>query len=223
MKKKLKILIVEDSKVFAQGLELLLNQHSLIEQIHLEKDFEGTLDVLKTTPIDLVILDLNLETKAYDGTVISKKIKQLYPAIKILILTENVRIHIYEKLFNECMVDAYLDKQSGIEETFKAINEVLEGRKYVDQSIKEMLEIEGWMKASKREKEIIAELIKGLTQKEIAEKLYISSKTVEVHIRNLFKKFQVKNSTELAAKYVKYINANRENLEETIPPFKSVN
>jgi len=222
MKENLTVLIVEDSKVFAQGLELLLNEHPLIKRVHHKNDFEGTLDILKTMPIDLVILDLNLETKDYDGTIISKKIKQLYPLIKILILTENIRVHIYEKLFNECKVDAYLDKQSGIEETFKAIEEVLGGRTYVDYNIQEMLEIESWMKASRREKEIISELISGLTQKEIAAKLYISPKTVEVHIRNLFTKFKVKNSTELVAKYVKYINANRENLEDTIPPFKSL-
>ena len=85
-----------------------------------------------------------------------------------------------------------------------------------------MLEIEQWMQASKREQEVIIKLMKGLTQKEIADKLFISPKTVEVHIRNLFHKFNVKNTTELVSKYIRYKNANRENIDESTSPFKSL-
>jgi len=218
----LKILIVEDSQIFAQGLELLLEQHPLIGGIEIVSNFEHTLISLRKNSVDIIILDLNFETSEYDGFIIAKKVKQLYPKIKIMILTQHTRISHYERLFNECKVDAYLDKQLGVEETYAAINSVMKGEKYVDFNISEMLEIEGWMKASQRENEVIQLMIDGYIQKEIADKLNISPKTVEVHIRNLFEKFNVKSSIELVAKYVKYKSANRENAEDSIPPFKTI-
>lgn len=222
MKSYLKILIVEDSIIFAQGLELLLEQHPLIQSICTVCDFDSTLNKLKKDLIDVIILDLNFDTKEYDGFIIAKKVKQLYPYIKIMVLTQHTRISHYNRLFNECNVDAYLDKQLGIDETFYAINKILNGEKYIDNNISEMLDIEEWIKASARETDVIDLLIEGLTQKEIGDKLFISSKTVEVHVRNLFDKFDVKNSVQLVAKYLKYKNANREGGDRSIAPFKNI-
>lgn len=222
MKEKISVLIVEDHLGFAQGMELLLLQHPKIAVVQIVQNFQDTLDELKSGEIDIVILDLHFETKDYDGFIISKKIKQLYSDIKVMILTQHARKEHYNRLFNECNVDAYLDKKLGIDETYYAIDEVLRGEKYIDHSIAEMLEIEGWMTISEREKEVISYLRTGLTQKEIAERMFIVPKTVEVHIRNLFAKFKVKNSVELIAKYLKYKNANRENPDETTPPFKEL-
>jgi len=222
MKKGLNILIVEDHLGYAQGMQLLLSQHERIEDIHIVGDFEGTLDSLKTKSIDIVILDLNFDTNEYDGFIIANKIKQLYPNIKIMILTQHARKGHYDRLFNECKVDAYLDKKLGIKETYTAIEKVMNDEIYKDHSIEDMLEIEEWMTISAREKEVITFLRQGLTQKEIAVKMFIVPKTVEVHIRNLFERFGVKNSVELVAKYVRYKNANRENVDDTTPPFKKI-
>ncbi len=221
MKSYLKILVVEDSLIFAQGIQLLLQQHLLVEKTLHTDNYKSTLDILKEEAIDIILLDLNFETKEYDGFTIAQKVKQLYPKIKIMILTQNTRIAHYEKLFNELDVDAYLDKQLGVKETFTAINEVINDRKYIDYNISQMLEIESWMRISKRENDILEKLSKGNIQKEIADQLYISPRTVEVHVRNLFKKFNVKNVAELMSKYIKYKNANRENIEDCTAPFKS--
>ena len=220
--KKINILIVEDHLGFAQGMQLLLTQHQGVDEIFIVCDFQGALNSLKQKSIDIVILDLNFETNEYDGFTIANKVKQLYPDIKIMILTQHAKKSHYQRLFNECKVDAYLDKKLGIDETYYAIDEIMSGKTYIDHSIKDMLEIEVWMKISDREKEVIAYLIKGLTQKEIADRMYIVPKTVEVHVRNLFKKLNVKNSVELIAKYMKYKNANRDNPDDTTPPFKKI-
>ncbi len=222
MKRKLNILIVEDSKVFAQGLQLLLKQYLLSEDIFLANDFEATFKILRMQPIHLIFLDLNFDTKSYDGFIIANKIKQLYPTIKILILTQHAKKEHHQRLFEECKVDAYLDKQLGIEEIVLAIEIVIKGEKYIDQHMKQMLEIEDWMICSKREQEVILLVMKGLTQKEVAEILFISPKTIETHIKNLMQRFGVKNTTELVAKYILYKNANRENPNETTSPFKSI-
>lgn len=220
MKPYLNILVAEDSLIFAQGIQLLLEQHPLVKKTLHAVDYKSTLDVLKKENIDIIILDLNFETKEYDGFIIADKVRQLYPKIKIMILTQNTRIAHYERLFNEYDVDAYLDKQLGVDETFTAITEVANNRKYIDYNISQMLEIESWMRISKREHDILKNLSKGSIQKEIADKLCISPRTVEVHVRNLFKKFKVKNVAELMTKYMKYKNANRENIEDSTAPFK---
>lgn len=221
MKSLVNILIVEDSQIFAQGLKLLLEQYPKADSIQIASNFSTTLELLKKHAVDIIILDLNFETNTYDGFMIAKKVKELYSSIKIMVLTQHTRISHYDRLFNECNVDAYLDKQLGVEETYIAIDHVMNDKIYIDPNITEMLEIENWMKASKRECEVIQSLIDGLTHKEIADKLFISPKTVAVHIRNLFTKFKVKNSIELVAKYIKYKTANRENTEGTTPPFKT--
>jgi len=220
MKKAVNILLIEDSKSYAQGMELLLNQHSKITNVFYASDYEKALDLLKVKVIDVVILDLNFETKQYDGFTIAKKIRQQYSNIKIIVLSQHTRKHYHEKLIKEKLADAYLDKQLGIEETYTALDEVLKGNPYIDSNIASMLEIETWMHVSKREREVIELLIKGITQKEVADQLYIAPKTVAVHVRNLFDRFHVKNTTEMAVKYVKYKTANRENIEDSIPPFK---
>lgn len=220
MKQNLNILLVEDSISYAQGMELLLMQHPNIKKVLQAINFEVTLDTLKANVIDIIILDLNFETKQFDGFMIAKKVKQQYPSIKVMILTQHTRKQHYDRLFNDCKVDAYLDKQLGVEETYTAIETVMKGQKYIDKNISEMLEIEQWMYASKREQDVIKLIAKGITQKEIADTLHIAPKTVEVHIRNLFQRFGVKNSTELVVKYLKYKNANRENIEDSTPPFR---
>ena len=222
MKSSLDILIVEDHLGFAEGMKLLLAQNPRIKNTYIVGDFQETLNFLRNQFVHIIILDLDFNTKDYDGFIIAKKVRQQYPDIKIMILTQHARKEHHQRLFEECGVNAYLDKKLGIGETYKAIDQVMSDETYIDHSIKEMLEIEGWMTISNREREVINYLKDGLTQKEIASKMFIVPKTVEVHIRNLFDKFDVKNSVELVAKYVKYRSANRDNAEDSTPPFKNI-
>jgi DNA-binding NarL/FixJ family response regulator len=219
MKNQVDILIVEDSKSYAQGMELLLLQHPLVNNVNYASNYEIALETLKKTAIQVVLLDLNFQTNQYDGFVIAKKIRQQYPEIKIIVLTQHTRKHHYKRLIDEKLSDAYLDKQLGIEETFEALDVVLAGQVYVDKNILEMMDINSWMRISKREQEVLDYLVKGKTQKETADILCISPKTVAKHIRNLMERFNVKNTTELVAKYIKYKNGNRENIDGSTPPF----
>lgn len=220
MKKDLNILIVEDQLGFAEGMEMVLQQHPRVNNTFIVSTFDKTLEILKENAVEIAILDIHLETNQYDGFTIAKKIKQLYPEIKIMILTQIVKKEYYDRLFNECKVDAYLDKKLSMKETYHAINEVMSGNQYCDHSILNMLEIGSFMNITERQKELLNHLRAGLTQKEIASKMFVVPKTVEATIKNLFEKFEVKNSVELIAKYMKYKNANRENYDDTTPPFK---
>ena len=212
MTKKIQILIADDSKIFSQGLALLLEQYPEdIGKVQIAHNYLDTLRILEQSKLDILILDLNFETAEFNGFTIAAKVKEMYSKIKIIILTQQAKIDNYDILFKEIEVDGYLDKQLGLETTMKAIQEVFKGEKYVDENIKKMLEIGKWMNISKREKEVVELLRTGALQKEIAGQLFISPRTVESHIKNLTKKMKAKNTTHLIAIYSAYKNANREN------------
>lgn len=205
------ILIVDDSIIFSQGLVSLLEEFpDYVKSIKIAHNYEQTLTLLASKTVNTLILDLNFESDNYNGFDIAKKVKAFYPKVKIIILTQEAKIDNYEVLFNEIEVDGYLDKQLGIEETLEALTVVSNGEKYIDKNIKAMLEIGKWLDVSKREKDVISLLSIGLTQKEIAEKLSISNRTVETHIKNLTKKMDAKNTTHLVSIYTKYRSGNRE-------------
>lgn len=208
---KIHVLIVDDSRLFSQGLAMLLEQYpNEVDSIQLASNYDEALTALEKQDISILILDLNFESEDYNGFTIAKKVKELYPDIKIIILTQQAKIDNYEILFNELDVDGYLDKQLGIDETLEALKAVSIGKKYIDKSIESMLQIGKWLDISNREKQIINLLTKGLTQKEIGVKLFISSRTVETHIKNLTKKIGAKNSVHLISIYSEYKNGNRE-------------
>ena len=208
---KINILIADDSLIFSQGLSLLLQQYpDKVNKVLIAHNYKQTLSVLSNEKIMVVILDLNFESDDYNGFVIAKKVKEFYPDIKIIILTQQAKIENYEILFNDISVNGYLDKQLGVEETLDALMCVMKGENYIDKNIKAMLKIGKWLDISKREKEVIRLLSVGLTQKEIADRLFISNRTVETHVKNLTKKMSAKNTAHLVTIYTEYINGNRE-------------
>ncbi|WP_303316906.1 response regulator transcription factor [Flavivirga abyssicola] len=211
MTKTVDILIVDDSLIFSQALSSLLKQYpNQVNSVQIVHNYQEALSILSMSKINTLILDLNFESQEYTGFDIAKKVKEFYPEIKIIILTQQAKIDNYETLFNDINVDGYLDKRVGIEEALEALSSVTKGEKYIDRNIKAMLEIGKWLDISKREREIADLLSQGLTQKEIAKQLFISNRTVESHIKNLTKKIGAKNTAHLVTIYTKYINGNRE-------------
>lgn len=205
------ILIVDDSVIFSQGLVSLLEQYpNYVNSINVSYNYQQALGILSSQKVTILILDLNFESDDYNGFDIAKKVKAFYPEIKIIILSQEAKIDSYEILFNHIHVDGYLHKQLGIDETLGALTAVMNGEKYIDKNIQAMLNIGKWLNISNREKEVINLLTIGLTQKEIADKLNISSRTVETHIKNLTVKMDAKNTAHLVSIYTKYKNGNRE-------------
>ena len=209
------VLIVDDSVVFAEGLALLL-EHSvpLVGSTVIAIDYKTTLSILSSQAVDLIILDVNFDSEDFNGFDIARKVKQLFPEIKIIMLTQRVKIDYYELLIDDIKVNGYLDKRFGIEEILYAITAVINGEQYIDENIKKMLEIGRWLTVTKREKEVLDLLIEGDTQKEIGVKLFISSRTVESHIKNLCQKMEAKNTAQLIATYTRYLKSNREGLNK---------
>lgn len=210
---KSRILIVDDSIIFSQGLSLLLKQFPKeVESIFTAHNYEEALAYLSSENITTLLLDLNFESKDYSGFDLAKIIKESYPGKKVIILSQQAKVENYQVLFNEIGVDGYLDKQLGIDETLGALRAVMNGEKFLDKNISSMLSLGKWLDLSKREKDVVDLLSGGLTQKEIAHDLNISRRTVETHIKNMTKKVGAKNSVELVSLYTEYRKGNRERL-----------
>ena len=110
----------------------------------------------------------------------------------------------------EIKADGYLDKKMGKEEIFHAIETILGGEIFIDNRIESMMQIREMMRLKETEIKIIELLGEGYLQKQIADKINLSIKSIEYHIANLFEKTQSKNAVELVKKYNQYKLGNRE-------------
>jgi two-component system secretion system response regulator SalR len=216
------LLIIEDSKVFAKGLRMLLTQKENIDQIFTVSTYEEALEILRQEKISIAILDLHFRVSEYDGFIIAEKVSSHFPKVKIMILSDYVQTDYYDQLFKNKSVKAYVDKQSGDIELYDGIDAILRGETYLCPSIEKLKEIDKWMILTRREKEVLEQLVKGLTQVKIAERFFISEKTVGRHVMNLLHKFNVRNTPELVARYVKYKSSNDEDVEGRTPPFQNI-
>ena len=190
----MQILIVENIPSIVDGIKYKLEQQEHINKVFWSKNDTETYSILNSENIDLVILDLNLDTKNYDiqkfqGLAIAKEIKNRFPEVKILVFTEYIRSELYISLSQSCNIEGYLDKRNEGEELLHAIETIMNGEPYIDNILKSILTIGNKLKVTNREYEVAELIVKGKKYQQIAEELFISLKTVESHVANLKKKY----------------------------------
>ncbi len=213
--KKIRLLIADDHQIVRDGIVALLqsDQHFVIAG----KACNGkmALELAGELHPDLVIMDVSMPVM--DGITSTRLIREKYPEIKVLALTMTNEL---EHIKN--MVDAgaggYLLKNSGKEELITAINEVLAGHEYFSGEVKDAIVREMMKKKTtndrlagepipltRREKDVLLLIVQEFTNSEIAEKLFISVRTVDAHRRNLLEKTGARNTAGL----VKYAIDNQ--------------
>lgn len=186
-----------------EGIRSLLQNESSIEWMGHATNAASCLSFLKLQQPDIILLDINLPDKS--GTDLCKEIKQLYPSVFVLGLsTFNQQVVIRNMMNNGA--SGYLLKNASKEEILEAIATVLKGKEYL--SFEAALAIKETNNKlpiiTRREKEILLLIAEGLTNAEIAGKLYISTPTVNTHRKSLLEKFDVKNTALLIGKAIKY-------------------
>lgn len=199
----IRIFIVDDHYMVIEGIRSLLQNESSIEWMGHATNAASCLSFLKLQQPDIILLDINLPDKS--GTELCKEIKQLYPSVFVLGLsTFNQQVVIRNMMNNGA--SGYLLKNASKEEILEAIATVLRGKEYLSLdaafAIKET--DRNFPIITRREKEILLLIAEGLTNAEIAEKLYISTPTVNTHRKSLLEKFDVKNTALLIGKAIKY-------------------
>ncbi len=193
-----RILIVDDHLLFADGLKSILDQTPHFEIIGLAFDAKSTFDLLEKSPVDVVLLDINLGKD--DGVSLCKMIRSRYKDTKVLALTMyNEESFLTEML--EQGAAGYLLKNTPKNELLQAIDAVMNGETYVSKEVAEKLlhsmskrkKIGEAPVLSRREKEVLELIVEEHTTPEIANQLHISPNTVESHRSNMFSKLGVRN------------------------------
>lgn len=204
----IKILLCDDHAVVRMGLKMLLNNNKDIEVIGEASEGDEAIGLAQELKPNVVIMDLSMP-HGKDGLTATTELKKLMPEVAILILT----MHDDEEyLFRSIQAGASgcILKSAPQEELLGAIRSVSNGNAYLNPSATKRLmeEYIGSVKQgnsdtfhllSDREKEVLTLIAKGFSNKEIAEKLFISVKTVETHKSNLMEKLQMKTRPELVA------------------------
>jgi DNA-binding NarL/FixJ family response regulator len=201
---KIKILLADDHQMFLDGLCALLSQIANVEIVAAVNNGTQLLEKLKTIKGDLVIVDLHMP--GMGGLEATKMIRELYPSVRVLGLTMDNELETIQAML-EAGASGYILKNTGKAELELAILQVMKGENYLSQSISAQLaqslflkkkavadEISELDMLTERETEILKLVALENSNVEIAEKLYISPKTVETHRKNLMKKIGVRNS-----------------------------
>lgn len=205
----MRILIADDHQFILESIEILLSTLPDFEVVGTYSNGRELLNSLAIHEnIDLVMTDYNMPEM--NGIELTYKIRQNYPAIKVLLLTVSEEVQTIQEAF-QAGVSGYVMKKAGKEEFEKAIKIVASGKKYYSESVvfellnrdKKMSDLVGdtikddLMNLSAREIEIIKLIAEEHSTNVIAEKLFLSPATVETHRHNILKKLRIKNSIGL--------------------------
>ncbi|MGD8255235.1 MAG: response regulator transcription factor [Syntrophobacterales bacterium] len=208
MKTRHRVVIAEDHTILREGLRALLSAESDLEVVGEADDGRQAIRRVEELGPDLILTDLSMPKM--NGVEAIREIKKRAPETKVLALT----VHKAEEFILEVLqagADGYVLKDASSEELMMAIKSVLGGKRYLSPSVSQLV-IEGylegrksiassspWDTLTKRERQILKLIAEGHKNKEIADYLYISVKTVEKHRANLMKKLDLHSAAALTA------------------------
>lgn len=203
LKTTVRLVLCDDHRIITDGLQLLVQGVAWLECVGTAATGMELLFLLEHVHADIVLLDLDMP--GMDGTEAMKRIKQRWPHVKVIILTMHDGQATVRHLLEQG-ADGYLLKNCGRNELLRAVQAVHEGNKnYSAMITAELLRQRAESSSmddrlgaiSEREREVLAALAEGLSNKEIGERLFISPRTVDTHRSNLMKKLKVHNVASL--------------------------
>jgi DNA-binding NarL/FixJ family response regulator len=207
VKAKCKIFLVDDHKLFREGLSFVISQMEGFEVVGEAPNGEVFLKMIDDLDVDIVLMDISMPD--LDGIAATSRVLEKRPDLKVIVLTMFDEEEYYSKMI-QAGVSGYILKESGKEELAKAINTVFMGETYFPQklldyfvsnlnnpkSFKESAKRKQYV-LTPRENEILKLICQGFSNAEIAERFSLSLRTIEGHKSNLMSKTGVNNSTSL--------------------------
>jgi len=191
------ILLADDHQIVREGLQAVLESTG---KYVIKEEAENGIDVLKILEndknFDVVVLDINMPEM--DGITCAKNIKKDYPEIKVILLTMYSQKSFVDEILKLGIEGCLLKNNSG-KQLIEAIQRVTNGNLYYDH-LKEFAGNQEdiiQFKLSEREIEVIKLLADGLTSQQIAEKLFVSDHTIRTHRKNILKKTNLLNTSQL--------------------------
>ncbi|MBP6398506.1 MAG: response regulator transcription factor [Saprospiraceae bacterium] len=203
----IKVLIADDHTMFVDGIESILKLEEGVHVVGRCYDGASVLTFVQKQPTDIVLLDVNLPDMS--GIEVCKQLAATKPTVKVLAISMYNEESYVSEILNHG-AKGYILKNTGREELLKAIKTVQGGATYFSKDVTETI-MKGLMnrrkssskssadipKISRREKEVLRLIAEEFTTQEIADKLFISLKTVESHRANLLAKLNARNSAGL--------------------------
>ena len=200
----MKVLIIDDHKIFGEGLASILESIK-IKNVRVFQDPKTALDHLrKFKDIDLVFTDINMPE--FNGFKMCEELRLKHKKIKTIVMSMYDDKRIKQQALKSG-ADIYLTKTATKEEISLAIKNCFNNKKYIYKTKKSSTIDDNFTikyKLTTREREIISEILDEKSNKEIAEILKISKRTVESHRKNIALKLEVKNSIGIAKIAIKY-------------------
>lgn len=210
-----KILIVDDHPMVREGLTMRISTQRGLKVCGEAATEDEALSLLQETNPDLVIVDISL--KSGHGIELIKQVRSRYPAVKMLVFSGY-----QESLYAERALRAgalgYLNKQESNDKVLEAIHAVLAGQRYVSPEITQRLVSQALgntdetkppiERLTDREMEILRMIGEGLTSGTIANRLFLSTHTIDTHRENIKRKLDLKNAGELTRAAVQWVLEN---------------
>lgn len=206
---KIRLAIIDDHAVVLDGLKTMLNAFENLEVMYTTQSAHQLLDHFQSDVPDVLLMDIQMPE--INGIDLCKQITKQHPSIKVIAFTSFDDSNYVKQIFRSG-AKGYLLKNSDKHTILKAIETVMQNEEYMDDAIKKILlqeSITGHRRSifdvplTKREKEILKLIAEGLSSQEIADKLFISLRTVETHRLNLNQKLDVKNTAGLVKEAIK--------------------
>jgi len=206
----IKVAITDDHPMILEGLTTILSRYDSIKVIGTYSDGDELLKGISKYVPDVLLLDIQLPGKM--GDELAPALLEQYPQMKILVFT-NFDSNLYATKMIWQGVHGYLLKNAKEDVLVHAIESVFNGKEFIDADIRKRLDEQGVRSKriltakttlSIREKEVLEQIVSGLTDQEIANKLFLGSGTVKFYRKNILLKLDAKNTAELVSKALRF-------------------
>ena len=199
--KRIKVYLVDDHRMMLDMWNSLLSIDNRFSVVGISTDGRLALEEIKVKLPNVVLMDISMP--GISGIDLTRTIKEKFPLTQVLAVSMHTNVLTIKQILS-AGASGYMSKTSSFEEMAQAILAVYEGKHYIAEDIKNLIAeqmlgenednpVNRINSLTKRELEIISMIREGLSSHDIALKLFISQRTVEVHRYNIFKKLNVSN------------------------------
>jgi len=201
---RIRVLLAEDHTIVRKGLRSLLDDETEIEVVGEAEDGQQAIELVQRVQPDVVLMDITMPV--LNGPEATRQIKKLFPQVKVVVLT----VHSTEEYIFQILragASGYVVKQAAVSELVQAIQTVHRGDSFLSPSISRQVVEEYGRRAeaiedkydrlTNREREVLQLIAEGRANREIAQLLHVTVKTVEAHRAHLMDKLGLRSTAEL--------------------------
>lgn len=199
---KIRVMLVDDHRMVRDGLKVFLSTYDDLEVVAEADDGAQAVSLCAQVQPDVVLMDVLMPTM--DGPTATARIRSAQPGVQIIALTSFVEEGLVQKALRSGAI-SYLLKDVHPDKLADAIRSAYRGRSTIDAAAAQVLvqaasrPVQLGADLTERERDVLALLVNGLTNKEIAEELTVSMGTVRLHVSNILSKLDASNRTEAAS------------------------